>query len=86
MWNVRLIDFVCPSELCSKAKEYFQMDGYVTDHIEILQDHSSLFRALAFFEEDLERRCKMHKRRVDMLEPICNGTGLLPLTSLGSSF
>uniref|UniRef100_A0AAQ5YV87 KIF-binding protein n=1 Tax=Amphiprion ocellaris TaxID=80972 RepID=A0AAQ5YV87_AMPOC len=54
------------------AKEYFQMDGYVTDHIEILQDHSSLFRALAFFEEDLERRCKMHKRRVDMLEPICN--------------
>ncbi|KAM7015231.1 KIF-binding protein [Tautogolabrus adspersus] len=55
-----------------QAKDYFQMDGYVTDHIEILQDHSSLFRGLAFFEEDLERRCKMHKRRVDMLEPICN--------------
>ncbi len=52
------------------------MDGYVTDHIEILQDHSSLFRSLAFFEEDLERRCKMHKRRVDMLEPICNGSCL----------
>ncbi|KAF6731178.1 KIF1-binding-like protein [Oryzias melastigma] len=48
------------------------MDGYVTDHIEILQDHSALFQALAFFEEDVERRCKMHKRRVDMLEPICN--------------
>lgn len=52
------------------------MDGYVTDHIEILQDHSALFRGLAFFEEDLERRCKMHKRRVDMLEPICMGTAL----------
>lgn len=60
-----------------QAKEYFQMDGYVTDHIEILQDHSSLFRALAFFEEDLERRCKMHKRRVDMLEPICSGTDII---------
>lgn len=57
-----------------KAKEYYQMDGYVTDHIEILQDHSALFKVLAFFEEDLERRCRMHKRRVDMLEPICNGT------------
>lgn len=57
------------------------MDGYVTDHIEILQDHSSLFRSLAFFEEDLERRCKMHKRRVDMLEPICNGTVLTLLSS-----
>uniref|UniRef100_A0A3Q3X6D3 KIF-binding protein n=1 Tax=Mola mola TaxID=94237 RepID=A0A3Q3X6D3_MOLML len=55
-----------------EAKEYFQMDGYVTDHVEILQDHSALFRNLAFFEEDLERRCKMHKRRIDMLEPICN--------------
>lgn len=52
------------------------MDGYVTDHTEILRDHSALFRVLAFFEEDLERRCKMHKRRVDMLEPICNGTKL----------
>lgn len=54
-----------------QAKEYFEMDGHVTDHIEILQDHSALFKVLAFFEEDLERRCKMHKRRVDMLEPVC---------------
>uniref|UniRef100_A0AAQ5YL07 KIF-binding protein n=1 Tax=Amphiprion ocellaris TaxID=80972 RepID=A0AAQ5YL07_AMPOC len=64
--------FLIGQNYVTQAKEYFQMDGYVTDHIEILQDHSSLFRALAFFEEDLERRCKMHKRRVDMLEPICN--------------
>ncbi|XP_048864904.1 KIF-binding protein [Brienomyrus brachyistius] len=54
-----------------EAKEYFQMDGHVTDHIEVLQDHSALFKALSFFEEDLERKCKMHKRRVDMLEPVC---------------
>lgn len=45
----------------------------MTDHVEILQDHSALFRILAFFEEDLDARCKMHKRRIDMLEPICNG-------------
>ncbi|XP_036592756.1 KIF-binding protein isoform X1 [Trichosurus vulpecula] len=53
-----------------EAKEYFQVDGYITDHIEIVQDHSSLFKVLAFFEEDYERRCKMHKRRIDMLEPL----------------
>ncbi|XP_041649821.1 KIF-binding protein [Cheilinus undulatus] len=64
--------FLVGQNYVSQAKEYFQMDGYVTDHIEILQDHSTLFRGLAFFEEDLERRCKMHKRRVDMLEPVCN--------------
>ncbi|KAK2854156.1 hypothetical protein Q5P01_006817 [Channa striata] len=64
--------FLVGQNYVTQAKEYFEMDGYVTDHIEILQDHSALFRALAFFEEDMERRCKMHKRRVDMLEPICN--------------
>ncbi|PKU36682.1 hypothetical protein llap_13011 [Limosa lapponica baueri] len=53
-----------------EAKEFFQVDGYVTDHIEIVQDHSALFKVLAFFEEDYERRCKMHKRRLDMLESI----------------
>ncbi|KAM9860706.1 KIF-binding protein [Aulostomus maculatus] len=64
--------FLVGQNYVTQAKEYFQMDGYVTDNIEILQDHSALFRALAFFEEDMERRCKMHKRRVDMLEPVCN--------------
>ncbi|XP_062851445.1 KIF-binding protein [Trichomycterus rosablanca] len=63
--------FLAGQGYVAQAKEYFEMDGHVTDHIEILQDHSALFRALAFFEEDLERRCKMHKRRVDMLEPVC---------------
>uniref|UniRef100_A0A7N8WUZ8 KIF-binding protein n=1 Tax=Mastacembelus armatus TaxID=205130 RepID=A0A7N8WUZ8_9TELE len=64
--------FLVGQNYVTQAKEYFQIDGYVTDHIEILQDHSALFKTLAFFEEDLERRCKMHKRRVDMIEPICN--------------
>ncbi|XP_063047905.1 KIF-binding protein [Engraulis encrasicolus] len=63
--------FLMGQTYVAEAKEYFKMDGHVTDHIEITQDHSALFKVLAFFEEDLERRCKMHKRRVDMLEPIC---------------
>lgn len=63
--------FLVGQSYVAQAKEYFAMDGHVTDHIEILQDHSALFKVLAFFEQDLERRCKMHKRRVDMLEPVC---------------
>ncbi|KAI7805501.1 KIF-binding protein [Triplophysa rosa] len=63
--------FLVGQSYVAQAKEYFAMDGHVTDHIEILQDHSALFKVLAFFEQDLERRCKMHKRRVDMMEPIC---------------
>uniref|UniRef100_A0AAZ3SFG1 KIF-binding protein n=1 Tax=Oncorhynchus tshawytscha TaxID=74940 RepID=A0AAZ3SFG1_ONCTS len=47
--------FLVGQAYVNQAKEYFEMDGQVTDHIEILQDHSTLFKALAFFEEDLER-------------------------------
>lgn len=63
--------FLFGQSYVSQAKSYFQMDGHVTDHVEILQDHSALFRVLAFFEGDPERRCRMHKRRVDLLEPVC---------------
>ncbi|KAJ1143244.1 hypothetical protein NDU88_009555 [Pleurodeles waltl] len=55
----------------NEAKRYYKLDGHATDHIEILQDHSALFKVLAFYEDDYERRCKMHKRRIDMLEPLC---------------
>ncbi|KAM8924857.1 KIF-binding protein [Pelodytes ibericus] len=63
--------FLVGQHYINEGKEYFQLDGHVTDHIEIIQDHSSLFKVLAFFEDDYERRCKMHKRRIDMLEPLC---------------
>ncbi|NXN98724.1 KBP protein, partial [Rhinopomastus cyanomelas] len=62
--------FLVGQNYVQEAKEFFQVDDYATDHTEIVQDHSALFKVLAFFEEDYERRCKMHKRRVDMLEPI----------------
>uniref|UniRef100_A0A2D4JDX1 KIF-binding protein n=2 Tax=Micrurus lemniscatus lemniscatus TaxID=129467 RepID=A0A2D4JDX1_MICLE len=65
--------FLVGQNYVNEAKEFFQVDGYVTDHIEIVQDHSALFKVLAFFEEDFERRCKMHKRRIDMLEPLYSG-------------
>ncbi|XP_062989097.1 KIF-binding protein [Elgaria multicarinata webbii] len=65
--------FLVGQNYVNEAKDFFQVDGYVTDHIEIVQDHSALFKVLAFFEEDYERRCKMHKRRIDMLEQIYAG-------------
>lgn len=54
----------------NSAKEFYILDGHCSDHVEIVRDHSQLFKLLAFFEPDLERQCKMHKRRADMLEAI----------------
>uniref|UniRef100_A0A8C5Q995 KIF-binding protein n=1 Tax=Leptobrachium leishanense TaxID=445787 RepID=A0A8C5Q995_9ANUR len=63
--------FLIGQKYVNEAKEFFQLDGHVSDHVEVVRDHSALFKVLAFFEEDDERRCKMHKRRIDMLEPVC---------------
>eukprot|EP01135_Chromosphaera_perkinsii_P006544 Nk52_evm16s539 gene=Nk52_evmTU16s539 len=53
-----------------RAMEFYQLDGYVTAHIEILQNISLLYKNLIPFEEDIGRKSKMMKRRIDLLEPI----------------
>ncbi|XP_002737383.1 KIF-binding protein-like [Saccoglossus kowalevskii] len=62
--------FLVGQKYILEAKEYYVIDGHVTDNISIVQDHSHLFKLLAFFEPDLERQCKMHKRRLDMLQDV----------------
>jgi len=52
------------------AKVFYALDGHCTDHVEIVRDHSRLYKLTAFFDPDLERQCKMHKRRADMLSDI----------------
>lgn len=63
--------FLKAQEILNETKEYFKFDGFVTDHCEILRDISDLYAALVFFDFDLSRKCKMHKRRLDLLEPVC---------------
>jgi len=54
------------------AKVFYALDGHCSDHVEIVRDHSCLYKVIAFFDPDLERQCKMHKRRADMLSGILN--------------
>jgi hypothetical protein len=63
--------FLQAQAILNQAKEFFKLDGYVSDHCEIVRDISDLYSCLLFFEEDLERRCKMFKRRLDILIPTC---------------
>lgn len=49
------------------ALKFFVMDGYVTDNIELAQDMSALYKHLLFFETAKDRKCKMHKRRADLI-------------------
>lgn len=53
-----------------EATKYFTLEEHATDHVSISQDHSSLFKLLASFEPDLSLKCRMHKRRIDLLSPL----------------
>ncbi|XP_053612535.1 KIF-binding protein-like [Plodia interpunctella] len=62
--------FLCCQTWLNKAKEYYKLDSLASDYVELVQDSSQSYSYLAFFEEDDERRSKMHKRRIDMLEEL----------------
>ena len=44
--------------------------GFVTDHINLLQDHSKLYHYLAVFEDDSKRKIAMENRRTQLLQPL----------------
>lgn len=54
----------------AKALQYFQMDGWVTEHVRILQEISQMYKTLLFWEKDRKRTAAMLTRRVRMLGPV----------------
>ena len=62
--------FLFVKDLIGKAKEFYKLEYHCPDYVAIVQDHSMSFKLLSYFEIDLERQCKMHKRRVDMLTEV----------------
>ena len=62
--------FLFGQQHVEKAKEYFTLQDHASDHVAIVQDHSRLFKYLTVFESDLSRKCRMHKRRIDMLSSL----------------
>lgn len=45
----------------------FVLDGYVTEHIEILFSQSRLYKSLAVLEKSPERKMSMLEKRREML-------------------
>lgn len=49
---------------------YYTLNEHATDYTELVQDSSRVYKALAAFEPDIDRKCKMHKRRIDSLDAV----------------
>ena len=50
-----------------KALEVFVLDGYVTEHIDILFSQSRLYKSLTLLERSPERKSSMLDKRREML-------------------
>ncbi|KAG2428764.1 hypothetical protein HXX76_011465 [Chlamydomonas incerta] len=56
-----------------EALAYYQLDGWVTDHVGIIMDMSNMYRCLAGFEADPGRAAAMQRCRAQLLEPLSGG-------------
>ena len=52
------------------GKNTFTLEEYASEYVHISQDHSLLFKLLAYFEADPALKCRMYKRRIDMLSAL----------------
>lgn len=62
--------FLSVQKWLNEAKEYYVIDCFCNDYVEVSQDHSKAYKLLACFETDQDRQCKMHKRRIDLLNKL----------------
>lgn len=62
--------FLNAQKWLNAAKAYYTLEAHASDNIDLTQELSQLYKFLAFFESQPDRQCKMHKRRIDMLEAV----------------
>ena len=56
----------------SRAHAHYLLEGFVTDHCTIAHDISGMYRALCYYTHDDATKCKLHKRRMDLIVPLAN--------------
>ena len=52
------------------CKQYFVLDGFVSDHVHLLQEQSRLYQYLSYYEVETKRKLAMHNRRIESLRPL----------------
>ena len=67
--DARTVFLTCQKHI-NTAKSHFTLESFASEHSLIVQDHSQAYKLLAFFEASAELKCRMHKRRVDMLNTL----------------
>lgn len=53
-----------------KALEVYPLDGFVTEHCNVIKEMSSAYKTLSRLESDADRRVAMEQKRKEMIHPI----------------
>ena len=64
--DARRVFAVCQKHV-EISKRHYSLENFASEHAVIVQDFSNAYKLLASFEDSSEIKCRMHKRRVDML-------------------
>lgn len=67
--DARLV-FLNIQKWLDQAKTYYTLDEHASEHVQIVQEMALMYKYLSFFEESEDRKAKMHKRRIDLLEDV----------------
>eukprot|EP00088_Acartia_fossae_P034425 TRINITY_DN35355_c0_g1_i2.p1 TRINITY_DN35355_c0_g1~~TRINITY_DN35355_c0_g1_i2.p1 ORF type:complete len:293 (-),score=53.91 TRINITY_DN35355_c0_g1_i2:46-924(-) len=62
--------FIWTQKHLQSAQQYFTLDERCSDYVDLVRDMSQLYKYLSYFEKDDDNKCKMHRRRADLLEPL----------------
>ena len=62
--------FIFGQNQIKEVKLYYTLSDHANNYVQLIRDHSKLYKSLLMYEVDLSRQCKMHKRRIDMLEDV----------------
>ena len=59
--------FLFAQKKVEESKIFYSLDNLATGYVEVTQDYSLLYKLLAHFEMDPAIKCRLHKRRIDLL-------------------
>ena len=59
--------FLFAQRKIEESKQFYSLEEQASGHVEVVQDHSLLYKLLAYFEGEVAHKCRLHKRRIDLL-------------------
>jgi len=69
-WETAKETFIWSQKQLTLAKEYYTLEDHCADYVEINREMSQLYKCLAAYEEDNDRKAKMFRRRADLLDEV----------------